>query len=985
MKVWKKGTAFLCAILLVLQLMLAGCGGQKAQENETTTADTGSTASAEEGETEDANDASQAGDEENGGTATVLKSDFTEDTLNEYEVPEWFRDAKFGIFIHYGVYSVPAYGDEWYGHWMYMEGTVSYGGSDIFTHHLKTYGGASEWGYKDFIPLFVEGLEAYKENNMAEEWAALFAEAGAQYVMPVGIHHDSFALYDSDVQTTYNSVTQAGVDYIADLQEAVTAYGMKFGISNHFAENDWFFDDASGAGTDLAEKNEDGSLVYGELYGDGLTKSSAHVHKWYDISMEIIEKYHPDLIYYDFDLVYDAFDTYDDANRYLMLANYYNQAAEYNPDGVVCCYKNGAFTQAEAMLESERSSLSYINPTPWQSDTSIGQKSWGYTTDDIYRSGEELIGALVDIVSKNGNLLLNVGPEADGTIPDEVKETLLTIGAWLETYGDAIYATRPWLIAGEGPTNNSGDTYVFQSTDIRFTKSKDNTTLYATALAAPTTDTMVITSLNFEAWDASTIERIALIDGDDRVELTWTQTEEGLAISIPQDELDGPYSVEITFADDQIPALATDASAVTQPSDYYEASGIELGHSTEDGSYTVVNTEDGAYVKQRLDFTGLNAGTFQVTVSGESQGTITVYDDETGEVIISVTVEQDADSDFRQVTVALDDTEAAGNADGSETSEGAETTGNADETDGSGITGRVDIRIEFTGEIELSSYRFIEKRELNTEIDAAGYDTKSGTVQAESTADTGGGESLGYVSAGDYVVFSCVDFGTDCVQMQIRAGAAGKAYRVYIDSMDADNLIAGGTISTGGYNNYQTICEDISDVTGVHDVYFVFVGDAINLNWILFADEEHAIASESGSGDDAEIAQREEEILPGDQIEAESYDGKSGTVAAETIADGSGGQNLGWVTVGDWVCFTQVNLTGASSITARLAGTSGSIEVRLDSPDGTLLAEFETVNTGSWSTYEEYTVELGAEADGVHTLYFVFTKAASNFDWFLLN
>lgn len=274
-----------------------------------------------------------------------LDNGYTTENLSLYEVPEWFRDAKFGIFIHYGVYSVPAYGDEWYGHHMYIPESISYGGDNIYDHHKEVYGGADKFGYKDFIPEFADNLKKFKSNNMAEQWAELFEQAGAKYVMPVGIHHDSFALYNSDVQTTYNSVNYGNIDYVSELQKACRDRDIKFGISNHFVENDWFFDDNYAKGTDLGEKNEDGSLVYGELYGDGESKSEAHIHKWFDISMEIINKYHPDMIYYDFDLCNDELNKYDDANRYLMLANYYNQALENNPDGVVCCYKNEAFTQ----------------------------------------------------------------------------------------------------------------------------------------------------------------------------------------------------------------------------------------------------------------------------------------------------------------------------------------------------------------------------------------------------------------------------------------------------------------------------------------------------------------------------------------------------------------------------------------------------------------------------------------------------------------
>ena len=738
------------------------------------------------------------------------KQQYTENNLENYSVPEWYRDAKFGIFIHYGVYSVPAFGDEWYGHWMYMKNTLSYGGSNIYQHHLNTYGGASQFGYKDFIPQFVDELKIYSENHMAEQWAELFSKAGAKYVMPVGIHHDSYALYDSDIQTTYNSVNQAGVDYIGDLQEEVKKRGMYFGISNHFAENDWFFDDASGAGTDLAEKNADGSLVYGELYGDGKSKSSEHIHKWYDISMEIIEKYQPDLIYYDFDLVYNEFNKYSDANRYLMLSNFYNLADEWGKEGVVCNYKNGAFTQSQAVLEKEREALNTINPAVWQTDTSIGSKSWGYTTDEVYRDGNEFIGALVDIVSKNGNLLLNVGPKADGTIPQEAQDALLTIGDWLNTYGDAIYETRPWFIYGEGPTNNAGDNYKYTAQDIRFTRSKDSTKLYASALAAPDSDKMVITTLKSGEWDASGIKGISLINGSDRISLDWNQTQEGLVISLPADkEITSAYSVEISF-DNTIPGVATLAKDTKQPYDYIEADKITVTSCPADGSEMVVNSGDGAYAKYLLDFEDNNMSSITVQVSPDSEGTLEIrQNDKDGALLASIDIEPSQGTDYVSITREL-----------------LAQPGNGNQT----------ICVVWKGNIELNDFKFQVKRGVNSIIQAEDFDEKNGTVQAEGCNDTGGGENLGYVSAGDWVKYSGIDFGDDCKKIILRLAGFGQTIDIRIDSPTGEVIATAGSISTGAWQTYKTYEYSIEQVTGVHDLYITFRGP-VNVNWFELSTE----------------------------------------------------------------------------------------------------------------------------------------------------
>lgn len=732
------------------------------------------------------------------------KIKFTTNNLDEYEIPEWYRDAKFGIFIHYGIYSVPAFGDEWYGHWMYIPNTGSYGGSDIYTHHLNTYGGADKFGYKDFIPDFADALKQGIQNGMMEDWAQLFYDAGAKYVMPVGIHHDSFALYNSDVQTTYNSVTQAGVDYIAELQKVVKDKDLKFGISNHFAENDWFFDDEAGKGTDIADK------AYSELYGTGGSKTKSHVKKWYDISMEIIKKYHPDMLYYDFDLVNDAFNKHITANRYLMLANYYNMAENWDGnEGVVVANKYGAFTQTEALLDKERSALADINPTPWQTDTSVGSKSWGYTTDEVYRDGNEFIGALIDIVSKNGNLLLNIGPKADGTIPDECRQALLTIGNWLNTYGDAIYSTRPWIVYGEGPTSNSGDSYSYTENDIRFTRSKDSTKLYVSALSAPTSDTMYVKTLKKGAWDASGVDSISLIQGNERIALEWSQTNDALEISLPEEKPDGAYSVEITFKNGgKISPIALKATTIVEISNPAVCANTEFGSATEDGSDMLYNTKDKAYAAYLLDFDG-NENTFLASVSGNSKGKITLRRGAPdGDTLLEIDIAKAKNRDYRMISGAI-----------------------------SSVEGTEPVYLVFEGKIELNWFKFASGKSINTIIEAEEFDVAFGSVQAEPCADDGG-ENLGYVQEGDYVMYAGVNFGKNCKKLYMRLAGSGQSCNIRIDSPNGKKIASTGAINTGGWTNYQTFSFDVNKISGTHDLYITYdTGNSqININWFAFSD-----------------------------------------------------------------------------------------------------------------------------------------------------
>ena len=689
----------------------------------------------------------------------------------EYEVPEWYRDAKFGIFIHYGVYSVPAYGDEWYGHWMYIPEEKSYGGDTIYDYHMKTYGGPDKVGYKDFIPDFLKGISTWQKNNGANQWAQLFEEAGAKYVVPVGIHHDSYALYDSDIQTTYNSVNGAGVDYIGELKEALKKRDIKLGISNHFVENDWFFDETKAVGGDLTDPQ------YSELYGTGGSKTKEHIEKWYAISMEIINKYHPDLIYYDFDLQDKELNMYEDANRYLMLQNYYKLSKKWEGcEGVVCNYKHDAFTPETAVLDKEREALNAINPIPWQTDTSVGAKSWGYITNEEYRSGEEFITALIDIVSKNGNLLLNVGPKADGTIPEQAEEILRTIGNWLNTYGDAIYATRPWEVYGEGETENSGDSYQYTGSDIRFTKSKDDKKLYISALGTPENGKITVKTLNKRSWDASFVDEINLLNGKERTELEWKQTDDALEISIPKG-IEGACSVEVKFKKGTtIPELLQSASSEIKAKDKKQF---------------------------YLDFTG-EENYLLAEVTGKKKGTIEIS---IGAKNNSYTAKVSKSKKDKAQLICIPVTAKAG----------AEL-----------------VTFVKSDGISLERFRFCKKIATDAQIEAESFDMQSGSVRAEDCSE--GGKNLGYVGEGDWVCYGAVDFGSGKTKITARLAGSGQSCNVRLDSPDGRIIATLGGEDTGGWTEYKTFDYEMKKTEGVHSVYITYdtSWSDLNINWFSF-------------------------------------------------------------------------------------------------------------------------------------------------------
>ncbi|MBO9827486.1 alpha-L-fucosidase [Xanthomonas sp. A2111] len=412
-------------------------------------------------------------------------------SLKQYRSPSWYDNAKFGIFIHWGVFSVPAFGNEWYSRNMYQQDSKDY------LHHRATYGPQSRFGYKDLIPLFT----APKFDPQA--WAALFRDAGARYVVPVAEHHDGFAMYDSQLSDWTAVKMGPKRDVIGELSKAIRAQGLHFGLSSHRAEHDWFFDGGRQFDSDVNDPRYAG--LYGpaqvrlpgkddaDVHNDWTPVSQAWLDDWLARTTELIDRYDPDLIYFDWWIAHPTFR----GTLPTMLSYYYNHGAAKG--GVVVNYKLGAFPEGAGTLDIERGQLTGIHPTHWQTDTSVSNASWGYVENDTYKTPTFIIHMLVDVVSKNGNLMLNIGPRADGSIPDTERAILLSIGKWLKTNGEAIYDSTPWRSYGEGPTEVVGGTFQDTKTkpytpeDFRFTTGHG--ALYAIELGWPADGQALIRSL----------------------------------------------------------------------------------------------------------------------------------------------------------------------------------------------------------------------------------------------------------------------------------------------------------------------------------------------------------------------------------------------------------------------------------------------------------------------------------------------------------
>ncbi len=458
----------------------------------------------------------------------------TDESLAQYQCPEWFRDAKFGIWAHWGPVAAPGgFGGNWYARQMYVQGSREY------VHHVQTYGHPSKFGYKDVIELWK--AEKFDPDRLMD----LYVKAGAKYFVSMGAHHDNFDLWNSKYHE-WNAVNHGPKKDIVGLwRAAALKRGLRFGVSEHFARSYSWMQRSHGSDTNgpMADVPYDGAdPKFAGLYcppdadATGSYPTNPPVawkQEWFNRMQDLVDSYQPDLLYSDGGIPFGTFGR-------SLLADFYNKNMKVHGGKLDAVYNIkkgrdcGDYVEGAAVQDEENSVLAGVKDQPWQTDASIG--TWFFVPDLEPRwrmSGPDVIVMLADIVAKNGNLLLNIPQRGDGTIDAEAEQVLADLAAWMQVNGEAIFATRPWKIFGEGPALTTKTRGIkraadYTADDIRFTRSKDNATLYALALGWPSDGKLTVKSL---ASTAGEIKTVSLLGHDGA--LDWTQTADGLVVRLP--------------------------------------------------------------------------------------------------------------------------------------------------------------------------------------------------------------------------------------------------------------------------------------------------------------------------------------------------------------------------------------------------------------------------------------------------------------------
>ena len=468
------------------------------------------------------------------GKSQELAFESTPESLKRHKCPEWFRDAKFGIWAHWGPQSVPMQGD-WYARQMYVQGT----GKNLY--HVKNYGHPSKFGYKDIIELFKPDKLDF------DRLMGLYKQAGAKYAVILAVHHDNFDLWDSKYHE-WNSVNKGPKrDLVGEFRTAALNHGLRFGVSQHNSRSYSWFQTNKGADSEGPMKGipyDGNDPNYEALYhphsddknfATPLDPPKAWRDNWLARTKDLIDKYHPDHMYFDGAIPFYGEDKGKTGME--LISYYYNKNMEWNNgklEGVLCTKwieNHGILIKGATMLDIEGGSASGIEKEPWQTDMSLGD--WFYQTGRKYQTVECIIRTLVDIVSKNGNLLLNIPMKPDGTLDASGEAFLNDMGEWMTINGEALYGTRPWLVFGEGPSLNDkvSQDVIYKTGDLRFA-ARGNNELSVFLLNWPQNNRLVIRSLAKTTDSKANVEKVEMYGQQGTCK--FRQTAEGLEVVLPE-------------------------------------------------------------------------------------------------------------------------------------------------------------------------------------------------------------------------------------------------------------------------------------------------------------------------------------------------------------------------------------------------------------------------------------------------------------------
>ncbi|OAL06245.1 alpha-L-fucosidase [Phaeosphaeriaceae sp. SRC1lsM3a] len=545
--------------------------------------------------------------------------------------PEWFRDAKFGVYWHWGAFTTPEFASEWYGRYVYQPD------SDARKEHTRRYGAPEVWGYDHFVTgandlngSFVQFHPVPSSEGGVwdpDDWIAAVNASGARFAGPVAEHHDGYSMWDSKVNE-WNSVTYGpGIDLVKLWEGKVKKTGMKFMIAMHQAFNtNGFYQYAP------QQTNSSLQKFYGQL---GKEKSD---EIWLGKQVEVLDHVQPDMIWNDFSLDSPGWCqgapfacSIGEEQRLEFLAHYFNRGVEWNKD-VLTTYKHfdSGLRNTSAVADFERGGPADIVRPYWLTDDAISASSWSYTVGIKYYNSTQMIHSLLDRISKNGNMLLNVSPTAAGILPDEQKKVLSDIGAYLGRYGESVYETRAWDIYGEGPNTAGGDSFTApltgNSSDIRFTRNKAKDVLYATVLGWPESNSVYMQTLGSSAQvDLSNLASVKLLGDatEQYIDVTeWKQDDSALIVQLPSKPAESQaYVLKLSFNENiPVPQITRGASLFT--GETTGGAGIALPR----GDFLPVFFEDADIKTGDVQLLRVSSGAaVTVYANGDFSGTANVY------------------------------------------------------------------------------------------------------------------------------------------------------------------------------------------------------------------------------------------------------------------------------------------------------------------------------------------------------------------------